>query len=226
MGPNCTRNCRFCNVKGGAVYELDPKEPSRVAEAVKIMKLKHAVVTSVTRDDLPDGGAEHFAEVIRAVRAESPGTTIEVLTPDFKGSSEALNTVFAESPEVFNHNVETVKRLYPDVRPQAVYERSLAVLASARAFGSMVVKSGLMVGLGETEDELNTTFYDLNKAGVESLTIGQYLAPSKKHYPIKKYYHPDEFKSMAEMAELAGIRHVFAGPLVRSSYNAAEQFKA
>ncbi len=226
MGPNCTRNCRFCNVTSGAIRKLDPEEPSRVAEAVKIMNLKHAVVTSVTRDDLPDGGAGHFAEVIRAVRAASPGTTIEVLTPDFQGSREALNTVFAESPEVFNHNVETVKRLYPDVRPQAVYERSLAVLDSARTFGGMMVKSGLMVGLGETEDELVTTFEDLKRAGVESLTIGQYLAPSKRHYPIQKYYRPDEFSALAEKAELAGIRHVFAGPLVRSSYNAAEQFRS
>lgn len=224
MGPNCTRRCRFCNVSGGPAMDLDHEEPRRVAETVKIMKLKHAVVTSVTRDDLPDGGAGHFAEVIRAIRALCPGTTIEVLTPDFLGQTQALNLVFAERPEVFNHNLETVKRLYPDVRPQAVYDRSLAVLAAARAFGGMVVKSGLMVGLGETPDELATAFDDLARAGVESLTLGQYLAPSKSHHPVVKYYHPDEFTSLAANATRAGIRQVFAGPLVRSSYHAAEQY--
>jgi lipoic acid synthetase len=226
MGPNCTRRCRFCNVTGGAVGQLDRDEPQRVAETVKIMKLKHAVVTSVTRDDLPDGGAGHFAEVIRAIRARCPGTTIEVLTPDFKGSLPALNAVFAERPEVFNHNLETVKRLYPEVRPQAVYDRSLAVLAAARAFGDMVVKSGLMVGLGETVEELADAFDDLAHAGVESLTIGQYLAPSKNHHPVVKYYHPDEFSSLAVVATRAGIRQVFADPLVRSSYHAGEQYSA
>ena len=226
MGPNCTRRCRFCNVAGGAVGQLDREEPQRVAKTVKIMKLKHAVVTSVTRDDLPDGGAGHFAEVIRAIRARCPGTTIEVLTPDFKGALPALNAVFAERPEVFNHNLETVKRLYPEVRPQAVYARSLAVPAAARAYGDMVVKSGLMVGLGETVEELADAFDDLAHAGVESLTIGQYLAPSKNHHPVVKYYHPDEFSSLAVVATKAGIRQVFAGPLVRSSYHAGEQFRA
>lgn len=226
MGPNCTRRCRFCNVTGGAVGQLDREEPQRVAETVKILKLKHAVVTSVTRDDLPDGGAGHFAEVIRTIRARCPGTTIEVLTPDFKGSLPALNAVFAERPEVFNHNLETVKRLYPEVRPQAVYDRSLAVLAAARAHGDMVVKSGLMVGLGETVEELADAFGDLAHVGVESLTIGQYLAPSKNHHPVVKYYHPDEFSSLAMVATRAGIRQVFAGPLVRSSYHAGEQFRA
>ncbi len=226
MGPNCTRRCRFCNVAGGAVGQLDREEPQRVAKTVKIMKLKHAVVTSVTRDDLPDGGAGHFAEVIRAIRARCPGTTIEVLTPDFKGALPALNAVFAERPEVFNHNLETVKRLYPEVRPQAFYDRSLAVLAAARAYGDIVVKSGLMVGLGETVEELADAFDDLAHAGVESLTIGQYLAPSKNHHPVVKYYHPDEFSSLAVVATKAGIRQVFAGPLVRSSYHAGEQFRA
>ena len=224
MGPNCSRNCRFCNVANGELYALDDREPANVAETVAILKLKHAVITSVTRDDLADGGAGHFVRVIEAIRDLRSGVTIEVLTPDFQGDESALLAVFRAAPEVFNHNVETVPRLYRAVRPAADYKRSLQVLHSAAQHGGMKVKSGLMVGLGETVDELERVFHDLQKAGVELLTIGQYLAPSKLHHPIAKYYHPDEFDVLGEQARRAGIAHVFSGPLVRSSYHAAELF--
>ncbi|MBN2227091.1 MAG: lipoyl synthase [candidate division Zixibacteria bacterium] len=224
MGPNCSRNCRFCNVASGDLGALDDREPANVAETVAILKLRHAVITSVTRDDLPDGGAGHFVRVIKAIRDLGRDVTIEVLTPDFQGDTDALNAVFRAAPEVFNHNVETVSRLYPAVRPAADYDRSLMVLHSAAQHGGMMVKSGLMVGLGETVNELEQVFHDLHIAGVGMLTIGQYLAPSKLHHPIVRYYHPDEFDSLAENARRAGIAHVFSGPLVRSSYHAAELF--
>jgi len=224
MGPNCSRNCRFCNVNSGELSALDEQEPARVAETVAILKLKHAVITSVTRDDLADGGAGHFVRVIEAIRDLGRGVTIEVLTPDFQGDRVALEAVFGAAPEVFNHNVETVRRLYSAVRPAADYQRSLEVLHFAAEYGGMMVKSGLMVGLGETVAELERVFADLHEVGVGLLTIGQYLAPSKHHHPIAKYYHPDEFDELAELARGAGIAHVFSGPLVRSSYHAAELF--
>ncbi|SYZ72439.1 Lipoyl synthase [Candidatus Zixiibacteriota bacterium] len=224
LGPTCTRNCRFCNVTHGAVAPVDEDEPARVARTVEVLQLRHAVITSVTRDDLPDGGASQFGAIIKAIRAQDKRVTVEVLTPDFKGDKEALETVYRAGPDVFNHNVETVPRLYQEVRPQADYERSLGVLRSACDFGGMVVKSGLMVGLGETTEELENVFLDLHRAGVRFLTIGQYLAPSPKHFPIARYYHPDEFRDLARKAEKCGLERVFSAPLVRSSYHAGEQF--
>lgn len=224
MGPKCTRNCRFCDVTPGKTSPLDLNEPERVAETVELLKLRHAVVTSVTRDDLPDGGAGQFALVIEAIRARRPSTTIEVLTPDFKGNREAAEKVFEAVPEVFNHNVETVARLYTEVRPQADYRRSLTLLNWGREYGGMAVKSGLMVGLGETVEELEEVFHDMARHGVEFLTIGQYLAPSPDHYPIRKYYHPEEFDRLAVKAREAGIGNVFSAPLVRSSYHAGQKF--
>jgi lipoic acid synthetase len=226
MGPNCTRNCRFCNVVHGRVAPLDGMEPRHVARAVSILNLKHAVVTSVTRDDLPDGGAGHFARVIAAIREACPETTIEVLTPDFKGRRPSLLTVFEAAPDVFNHNVETIPRLYPQVRPRADYERSLNVLKAASDYGGLAVKSGLMVGLGETSGELAMVFRDLKGSGVEFLTIGQYLAPSPKHHPVIKYYSPAEFEELAAAARQSGINSVFSAPLVRSSYHAGEKYHA
>ena len=226
MGPNCSRNCRFCNVTCGPLRPLDEKEPDNIARAVEILGLKYVVITSVTRDDLPDGGAEHFARVIAAIRALGAAIKIEVLTPDFQGERKSLLAVFAAGPDIFNHNVETVPRLYRDVRPAADYRRSLEVLRAGADFGGMAVKSGLMVGLGEEIGELTAVFGDLQKAGVELLTIGQYLAPSKNHYPIKKYYSPAEFAYLADLARQSGITSVFSAPLVRSSYHADEQYGA
>lgn len=223
LGSNCTRNCTFCNVTHGRPFEIDAEEPARLAETVAILKLKHVVITSVTRDDLPDGGAGQFVEVIRKIRDISRNISIEVLTPDFAGNSQSALAVLAEYPDVFNHNVETVPRLYQTVRPQAVYQRSLHLLKSAAEFGGPTVKSGLMVGLGESEDELRQVFKDLAVAGVTCLTLGQYLAPSGNHHKIIKYYHPSEFETLAGDARHAGIAHVFAAPLVRSSYHAAGQ---
>jgi lipoic acid synthetase len=223
LGPNCSRNCAFCNINTGELAAPDDNEPSGVARAVDILGLKYAVVTSVTRDDLPDGGAGQFAAVIAAIRALERPVRIEVLTPDFKGDKRALETVFVAGPDVFNHNVETVPRLYPEVRPAADYGQSLEVLRHAADYGGIGVKSGLMVGLGESEDELVRVFEDMVKAGVAALTIGQYLSPSKDHYPVKKYYHPSEFDLLGRLATEAGIAHVFSAPLVRSSYHAAEQ---
>lgn len=218
MGPVCTRNCRFCNVSPGTPKELNPEEPSLVADAVARMKLRHAVVTSVTRDDLPDGGAGRFAETIRLIHARRPGCTVEVLTPDFRNAPEALGIVMAAKPEVFNHNVETVPSLYGEVRPGADYQRSIDLLRRSVTEFKARAKSGLMVGLGETTEELREVFSDLAEAGVSMLTIGQYLSPSKEHLPVVRYVPPDEFDRLAEIARAAGIRQVFAGPLVRSSY--------
>ena len=225
MGPNCTRHCTFCNVTPGTICPIDQDEPDNVARAVDILGLNHAVITSVTRDDLTDGGAMHFARVIEAIRELSRKITIEVLTPDFKGNREDIKTVLEARPDVFNHNIETVPQLYDEVRPQADYRRSLGVLEFASARGTSAVKSGVMVGLGETLPELYRTFEDLASAGVEYLTIGQYLAPSGKHHPVIKYYHPREFESLAASAAGCGIKSIFSAPLVRSSYHAAEQFR-
>ncbi len=225
LGPNCTRNCAFCNISPGKTAPVDVDEPERVARAVEILKLEHAVVTSVTRDDLPDGGAGQFAEVIRAIRRRCHKTTIEVLTPDFRGVKESILTVLEASPDVYNHNVETVPGLYRTVRPAADYKRSLDLLQTV-ANQNAVVKSGLMVGLGETEEEMIAVFEDLGRVGVELLTIGQYLSPSANHHPVVRYYSPSEFSRLAELAERSGIKSVFAGPLVRSSYHAGEKFRA
>jgi len=226
LGPNCTRNCRFCNITSGHVSPPDPSEPANVARTVDIMGLKHAVITSVTRDDLPDGGAGQFAGVIRAIRDLGKKVTIEVLTPDFKGRIASLQVVLEANPDVFNHNVETVPRLYPAVRPGADYELSLKVLKYAAEGAQVAAKSGLMVGLGETAEELHQVFEDLKRAGVDYLTIGQYLPPSREHYPVVRYYHPSEFEELAKKAREVGIKSVFSAPLVRSSYHAGEQYNS
>jgi len=225
MGPNCTRNCRFCNIDHKKIEPLDSQEPARVAYAVKILNLKHAVITSVTRDDLDDGGASQFCSVIEAIRKLDINTSIEVLTPDFLGKRKDIETVLKSKPDVFNHNVETVPRLYKGVRPQGDYDRSLSVLKIASEYTDNV-KSGLMVGLGEDMEEFEQVFNDLSLVGVRFLTIGQYLPPSDDHFPLKKYYHPDEFNILSEMAQNAGIPSVFSAPLVRSSYHAMKQFQS
>jgi lipoic acid synthetase len=224
MGPNCTRHCRFCNVTPGLPAPLDENEPARVAQAVNILDLRHAVITSVTRDDLPDGGAAQFVAVVREIRRLGKNTAVELLVPDFRGNHEAVAAVLAARPDVFNHNIETIPRLYPAVRPGADYARSLEILRQAAETEGIAVKSGLMVGLGETADELRVVFIDMAGAGVEFLTIGQYLAPSKNHHPVVRYYSPAEFDALADAARASGIKSVFSAPLVRSSYQAAEQY--
>lgn len=222
LGDICTRSCGFCAVKTGRPGDVDWDEPRRIAEAVVAMDLRHAVVTSVNRDELPDGGAAVFAETIRAIRAAKPGCTIEVLVPDFQGSESALMTVLTAQPDVLNHNTETVPRLYPTVRPQARYKRSLELLQRANAGGS-VTKTGLMVGLGETIEELLAVFADLRGADCNILTVGQYLQPTREHLPVSRYYTPDEFHDIRNQARALGFAHVEAGPLTRSSYHAEEQ---
>jgi len=224
LGDTCTRSCGFCAVKTGRPGFLDMAEPRRVAVAIQRMGLRHAVITSVNRDELPDGGAAIFASTIEWVRRLSPGTTIEVLIPDFKGDREALATVLAARPEILNHNTETVPRLYRQVRPQAIYERSLELLRRAKDLDpGTVTKSGLMVGLGETEPELLQVCRDLADHGVEVLTVGQYLQPTPAHLPIARYWTPEEFARVREQALAMGFTHVESGPLVRSSYHAEEQ---
>ncbi len=224
LGDTCTRSCGFCAIKTGRPGTVDAGEPMRVAAAAARMGLQHVVITSVNRDELPDGGAGIFAETIRRVRQLSPVATIEVLIPDFKGDDAALATVLAAQPEILNHNTETVPRLYSQVRPQAVYERSLAVLRRARELDpGTVTKSGLMVGLGETRGELLEVFEDLAANGVDVLTVGQYLRPTPAHLPVARYWHPDEFAALEAAALAMGFRHVEAGPLVRSSYHAEGQ---
>ena len=225
MGDVCTRRCGFCAITQGAGKPLDPGEPRRVAEAVAALKVKHAVVTSVNRDELPDGGAAHFASTIREIRSLVPGVTVEVLVPDFLGSRSALATVLEERPEVLNHNVETVERLYRRVRPDAIYARSLELLGRAAAFRdreapSMRTKSGLMVGLGETVDELRRTLADLRAHGTDVVTLGQYLPPHERRLPVERYYMPEEFADLKRAGEELGFLFVESGPLVRSSYHA------
>jgi lipoyl synthase len=225
LGGVCTRDCRFCSVEGGRPGAPEAAEPANVADAAAEMGLRHVVITSVTRDDLPDGGAAHFAATIRAVRGRLPDATIEVLVPDFLGSESALETVLAEAPEVFNHNVETVPRLYPTVRPQAAYARSLAVLRyAARARSGWEVKTGLMVGLGETAAEVRRVLGDVRDAGVTVVTIGQYLRPSKEHLPVVEYVPPAVFEEYAGSGEALGLL-VEAAPFVRSSYRAEETLR-
>ena len=227
LGDTCTRACGFCAVKTGRPLTLDGLEPARVANAVREMGLTHAVVTSVNRDDQADGGAGIFAATIRWIRKLSPGTTVEVLIPDFVGNWDALATVMEARPEILNHNTETAPRLYRRVRPKARYERSLELLRRAKELDPVTVtKSGLMVGLGETRHELLMVFTDLVEAGCQVLTLGQYLRPSVKHLPVVRYYHPDEFAALKEEALALGFRYVEAGPLVRSSYHAERQVEA
>jgi lipoic acid synthetase len=228
LGDTCTRACGFCAVKTGRPTWFDDDEPRRVAEAVAAMRLEHVVVTSVARDDLPDGGASVFAETIRQLRARCPGMGVEVLIPDFNGDPAALRTVMEASPDILNHNVETVERLQLPVRRRARYDRSLGVLAQAKAqareLGHEVhTKSSIMVGLGEERDELLTTFRDLRDVGCDILTVGQYLRPSPAHLPIVRYVAPAEFDELKVFALELGFSHVESGPLVRSSYHAEEQ---
>ena len=225
MGDVCTRHCGFCAVTQGAGRPLDPEEPRHVAEAVKTLGVRHAVVTSVNRDELPDGGAAHFAATIREIRALTPGVTVEVLIPDFLGSEAALSAILDEGPEVLNHNTETVERLYKRVRPDALYARSRELLRRAAAWRddrkiSMKVKSGVMVGLGETREELSKTLRDLRANGVEVVTVGQYLQPHARRLPVERYYTPDEFEELRKEGEALGFGVVESGPLVRSSYHA------
>ncbi len=221
LGRRCTRNCRYCAVEKGSPLPPDPLEPERVAKAVAKLGLRYCVVTSVTRDDLPEGGADQFVQTIQLIRALSSGTKIEVLTPDFLGSREAIQKVCSAGPDMFNHNLETVARLYPVVRPQADYERSLDVLKCASTSGAPV-KSGLMLGLGESWDEVRGALEDLRAAGCEHLILGQYLAPSKNHVPVSRYVAPEEFDEWSRTAKALGFTGVAAGPLIRSSYRAEE----
>ncbi|MDI6901363.1 MAG: lipoyl synthase [Anaerosomatales bacterium] len=222
-GDVCTRGCRFCAVDGGAPAPLDPGEPAHIAEAVLAMRLKHAVVTMVTRDDLPDGGAAHVVAVISAIREVSPGTRVEVLVSDFGGDLGAVDAVSGAGPDVFNHNIETVPRLYGQVRPGAEYQRSLDVLAHvARSRAGMPLKSGLMVGLGETPAEVETVLRDLREAGCTLVTIGQYLRPGARHLPVAEFVSPETFDRYARLAEELGFTGVASAPFVRSSYHAGE----
>jgi lipoic acid synthetase len=222
LGTLCTRGCRFCNVPQGQPSGIDGDEPGRVAAAVEQLQLTYAVVTSVTRDDLPDGGAGIFAETIRSIRRTSPGCRVEVLVPDFQGSETALETVLAANPDVLNHNLETVPSLYLRVRPRADYRRSLHLLEQANRHGA-VTKTGLMLGLGEGKDELRKVLRDLCNVGCDILTMGQYLQPTPAHLPVERYYDPGEFAALQIEATNSGIRTVVAGPLVRSSYRAERQ---
>jgi lipoic acid synthetase len=226
LGDVCTRRCGFCNVKSGRPAPgVDPEEPAHVAEAVARLHLVHAVLTSVDRDDLPDGGAGHFAEVVRAVRARVPGCAVEVLTPDFKKKPGALDTVLASGPAVFAHNVETTPRLYRTVRPGSSYRGSLALLRDAAhrrdtSYPALRVKSNVMLGLGETDAEVRDVLCDLRRAGVQVVTVGQYLQPTREHLPVTRWVPPETFEEIRRTGEALGFLHVEAGPLVRSSYHA------
>jgi lipoic acid synthetase len=225
MGDTCTRACAFCNVKTGLPGPLDAGEPARVADAVAKLGLKHVVVTSVDRDDLPDGGAKHFAETIHAIRRASPGTTVEVLTPDFLRKPGAIEVVMAAQPDVFNHNLETVPRLYLNVRPGARYYASLRLLDRAKELvPDGFTKSGLMVGLGESREEIMQVMDDLRAAGVDFLTVGQYLQPTRKHVALDRFWSPEEFKALEATARAKGFQMVSASPLTRSSYHADSDF--
>lgn len=227
LGDTCTRNCRFCAVTPGAPAPPDPEEPLRVAEAASVLGLRHVVVTSVTRDDLPDGGAGQFAETIARLRALNPRPVVEVLIPDFAGSTAALKVVAAAGPEIINHNLETVPRLYPRVRPGADYRRSLELLGRLRILDpAIVTKAGLMLGLGEGREEVESVMKDLRRHDCQILTLGQYLRPSRSHLPPERYVPPAEFDELAEIGRAMGFRAVFSGPLVRSSYHAGEVLAA
>ena len=221
LGSQCTRDCTFCDVQRGTPLPVDPDEPEHTAAAAVEMGLKHVVITSVTRDDLADGGADQFVRVIEAIRKRDAKLIVEVLIPDFRGSREALATVVAAKPSILNHNIETVPRLYPEVRPSADYQRSLDLLQTVKQLdGSMITKSGIMVGLGETTAEVTEVMQDLRRHGCDLLTIGQYLAPSNEHHPIVEYVTPETFDQYKEFGDALGFRHTAAAPLVRSSYHA------
>lgn len=222
MGNNCTRNCRYCNISCAKPEPLNFDEPIQVAQAVKDLGLRYSVITSVTRDDLPDGGAEHFANCIYEIRKISPTTKIEILTPDFKGDANALNTIINAHPNVFNHNIETVRELFKTARPQGDYQRSLNVLNYIKVNSDIPTKSGLMVGLGESFEQIEETLNDLKNVGCDMLTIGQYIQPSKEHLDVAKYYTLEEFEGLQKLAQKIGFKHYQINPLVRSSYMAAE----
>ncbi len=227
LGDTCTRSCGFCAVKTGRPGAIDEQEPERVAEAIALLQLRYAVITSVNRDDVEDGGGHIFAATIRAVRQHVPDCRVEVLIPDFKGNWDALADVVDARPDVLNHNMESIPRLYNKVRPQARYERSLELLWRVKQLDpTMRTKSGLMVGLGETPDELLGSMHDLRRSACDLLTLGQYLCPSPRHLPVERFYHPDEFAALKRAGERMGFAHVEAGPLVRSSYHAATQEEA
>ena len=225
LGSQCTRNCRFCVVDSGDPELVDQGEPQRIVEAVEQLGLRYVVITSVTRDDLEDGGATHFVNVITALRESLPNILIEILTPDFNGDEDQVKKVVLAKPNVFNHNIETVKRLYPEVRPQADYSRSLKFLKYIKKVDpDMVTKSGMMVGLGEAEDEVIEALRDLRKVGCNLLTIGQYLRPSNAHYPVKEFIPPEQFSQYKKIAEELGFSGVASGPFVRSSYHADQYY--
>ena len=225
MGDTCTRACAFCDVKTGKPEKLDQFEPIKIANAVKKLNLRHVVITSVDRDDLPDGGSTHFKEVVEITRKKNPNTTIEVLTPDFLRKGDSYKIILSANPDVFNHNIETVPRLYVKVRPGARYFSSLELLKNAKKDNKQVfTKSGIMVGLGEEKDEVIQVMDDLRSANVDFLTIGQYLQPTAKHHPLDRYYHPDEFKDLEIIAKSKGFLLVSSSPLTRSSYHADEDF--
>lgn len=225
LGKNCTRNCRFCKVTKSKPEEVNPVEPQNIAQAIKEMKLKHTVITSVTRDDLQDGGAGHFASTILEIKKNCPNTTVEVLIPDFKGDYNALKKVVEAKPDVINHNVETIPELYSLVRPMAVFERSLELLRRVKEMDSSIfTKSGFMVGLGEKEEQVVELLRALRNVDCDIITIGQYLQPSKEHYDVVEYVHPNQFKKYEEIAKSMGFKYVASGPLVRSSYHAEDEF--
>jgi lipoyl synthase len=222
LGDICTRRCHYCSVETGRPGAIDYEEPGRVATAVQALGLRHAVITSVNRDELDDGGAAIFADTIRRTRQLSPGCTIEVLIPDFEGNEAALATVCTEMPEILNHNIETVRRLFPAIRPQGKYQRSIELLGKAKELG-MRTKSGLILGMGETMDEAREVMRDLRYVGCDIMTIGQYLQPTKQHLPVARFYDPNEFALLKEEGMAMGFTHVESGPLVRSSYHAEQQ---
>ena len=222
LGDICTRRCHYCSVETGRPAAIDYEEPRRVAEAVRALGLRHAVITSVNRDELEDGGAAIFAETIRQTRQLSPGCTIEVLIPDFEGNETALAMVCAEMPEILNHNIETVRRLFPAIRPQGKYQRSIELLGKAKQWG-MRTKSGLILGMGETMDEAREVMRDLRSVGCDIMTIGQYLQPTRQHLPVARFYDPSEFAMLKVEGMALGFTHVESGPLVRSSYHAEQQ---
>ena len=222
MGGDCTRNCKYCNINCAKPNPLDPQEPKHVAEAVQALGLKYAVITSVTRDDLPDGGAEHFANCIYEIRKICPDTKIEILTPDFKGNKNSLDLIIKAHPDVFNHNIEAVRDIFKAVRPQGDYNCSLEVLKYVKENSDILTKSGLIIGLGETFEQIEQTLVDLKNVGCDIVTIGQYIQPSKKHLEVAKYYTPQEYDELKALAKKVGIKNYQIGPLVRSSYRAAE----
>jgi lipoyl synthase len=222
LGDICTRRCHYCSVTTGRPLAVDQDEPLRVAQAVQAMRLKHAVVTSVNRDELADGGAALFAATIRQIRRLNPACTVEVLIPDFEGNRSALRTVAAERPEILNHNIETVERLFPDIRPQGKYRRSIQLMERAKHMG-MTTKSGLIVGMGETADEIRAVMHDLRSVRCDILTVGQYLQPTRHHLPVSRFYHPDEFAAFKAEGLALGFSHVEASPMTRSSYHAEQQ---